>query len=100
MVAFASKPIPSWRTASFESAKNTVRYRSLNYDRTIQTFAKIAQDVGADSLPHHYAILACPADLARKAKLEQRLADAHISAIWYPEGEHNYVEQLLELLTY
>ena len=26
MVAFASKPIPSWRTASFESAKNTVRY--------------------------------------------------------------------------
>jgi hypothetical protein len=35
---------------------------SLDYDRTFQTFAKIAQDVGADSLPHHYAILACPSD--------------------------------------
>ncbi len=69
-------------------------------DRTIQTFAKIAQEVGADSLPHHYAILPCPADPDQKTKLEHRLADAHISAIWYPEGEHNHVEQILELLTY
>jgi len=73
---------------------------SLAYDRTIQTFTKVAQEVGADSLPHHYAILPCPADPDRKTKLEQRLADAHISAIWYPEGEHNTVEQILELLAY
>lgn len=71
---------------------------SLNYDRTIQTFAKIAQDVGADSLPHHYAILSCPANADTKSKLEQRLADAHISAIWYTEAEHESVEQILELL--
>lgn len=31
-------------------------------------------------------------------KLEQRLADAHISAIWFPEGEYQYIEQILELL--
>ncbi|MDD5198987.1 MAG: SIR2 family protein [Terrimicrobiaceae bacterium] len=72
---------------------------SLSYDRTIQTFAKIAQDVGADSLPHHYAILACPSDPARKASLEQRLADAHISAIWFPEGEFGLIEQILEMLS-
>lgn len=71
---------------------------SLSYDRTIQTFAKVAQDVGADSLPHHYAILGCPADAAQRAKLEQRLADSHISAIWYPDGEHGSIEQMLELL--
>ena len=23
-----------------------------------------------------------------------------ISAIWYPEGEHNHVEEIFELLTY
>jgi hypothetical protein len=71
---------------------------SLTYDRTIQTFAKIAQDVGADSLPHHYAILACPSEADKKAKLEQRLADAHISAIWFPEEEFQHIEQMLELL--
>jgi len=94
------RPVPKLLRRLYTSFSFLFLGCSLNYDRTIQTFAKIAQDVGADSLPHHYAILACPADLARKAKLEQRLADAHISAIWYPEGEHNYVEQLLELLTY
>ncbi|GDX11127.1 hypothetical protein LBMAG57_28990 [Verrucomicrobiota bacterium] len=71
---------------------------SLSYDRTIQAFTKIAQDVGPDSLPHHYAILACPSDAAKKAKLEQRLADAHISAIWFPEGEYEHIDQMLELL--
>lgn len=34
-----------------------------------------------------------------KTRHNQRLADAHMSAIWYPEGEHNHVEELLELLT-
>ncbi|MFK3650836.1 SIR2 family protein [Lysobacter enzymogenes] len=72
---------------------------SLSYDRTIQTFAKIAQDLGADSLPHHYAILASPSDAAKKADLEQRLADAHISAIWFPEGEYQHIEAMLELLS-
>ena len=54
------------------------------------------QDVGPDSLPHHYAILPCPADPDQKTRLEQRLADAHISAIWYPEGEHTHVGEVLE----
>ena len=31
-------------------------------------------------------------------QFDQRLADAHISPIWYPEGEHEYVEQILTLL--
>jgi hypothetical protein len=71
---------------------------SLSYDRTIQTFAKVAQDVGADSLPHHYAILGSPDDAATRARLEQRLADAHISAIWFPEGEYQRIDETLELL--
>lgn len=72
---------------------------SLSYDRTIQTFAKIAQDVGADSLPHHYAILPCPNNADSKSKLEQRLANAHISAVWFPEGEYQLVDEILEILS-
>jgi hypothetical protein len=71
---------------------------SLSFDRTIQTFTKVAQDVGADSLPHHYAILGSPSDGVQKARLEERLAGAHISAIWFPEGEYQYIEQILDLL--
>jgi len=93
------RPIPKLLKRLYTSFSFLFLGCSLSYDRTIQTFAKIAQDFGVDSLPHHYAILPCPAERDRRTKLEQRLADAHISAIWYPEGEHNYVEELLELLT-
>ena len=71
---------------------------SLSYDRTIQTFTKIAQDVGAESLPHHYAILGRPGDKTKRDKLEQRLADAHISPIWFPEGDFEIIGAMLELL--
>lgn len=71
---------------------------SLSADRTIQTFMRVAQQEGVDNLPHHYAILACPSDTETKISIDQRLADAHISPIWYPEGEHEHVEQILSLL--
>ena len=71
---------------------------SLSADRTIQTFMRVAQLEGQDNLPHHYALLACPSDSATSRVIGRRLADAHITPIWYPEGEHEYVEQILKLL--
>lgn len=91
-------PVPKLLRRLYTSFSFLFLGSSLTYDRTIQTFSKVAQDVGADSLPHHYAILGCPSDAVQKAKLEQRLADAHISAIWFPEGEYQHIEQMLELL--
>jgi hypothetical protein len=92
------RPVPKLLKRLYTSFSFLFLGCSLSFDRTIQTFAKIAQDVGADSLPHHYAILACPTDNDRKTKLEQLLADAHISAIWFPEGEYELIDQMLELL--
>ena len=71
---------------------------SLAADRTIQTFLKVAQDEGAENLPHHYALLAAPADPEKRRTIDRRLADARITPLWYPEGEHGYVEQFLQLL--
>jgi hypothetical protein len=71
---------------------------SLSADRTIQTFMRVAGEEGPDSLPHHYALLECPADAEKKQIMDQRLADAHITPLWYPEGEHDHVEQILVLL--
>lgn len=92
------RPVPKLLKRLYTSFSFLFLGCSLSFDRTIQTFTKIAQDVGADSLPHHYAILACPSDADRKTKLEQRLADAHISPIWFPDGEFSVIEEMLELL--
>lgn len=93
------RPVPKLLRRLYTSFSFLFLGCSLSYDRTIQTFTKIAQDVGADSLPHHYAILACPSDATQKSHLEQRLADAHISAIWFPEGEFQLIDEMLELLS-
>jgi hypothetical protein len=71
---------------------------SLSADRTIQTFMRIAQIEGGDSLPHHYALLSCPSDPAQKRTIDQRLADAHIKPLWYPQDEHQTVAEILQLL--
>lgn len=71
---------------------------SLTADRTIQTFMRVAGEEGPNSLPHHYALLACPSDADRRRAIDQRLADAHISPIWFPEGEFQYIEEILLLL--
>lgn len=71
---------------------------SLAADRTMQTFMRVANQEGAGNLPHHYAILSCPPDPVKRAEMENRLAQAHITPIWYPEGEHERVEQILKLL--
>ena len=59
---------------------------------------RVAQLEGPDNLPHHYALLACPTEAIKEGNIDQRLADAHITPLWYPEGEHEYVEQVLGLL--
>jgi hypothetical protein len=71
---------------------------SLSADRTIQTFMKVAQQEGQENLPHHYAILASPSDTDKKKAIDDRLAAAHISPIWFPEGEFQYIEEILQLL--
>jgi hypothetical protein len=91
-------PLPRLLKRLFTSYSFLFLGCSLSADRTIQTFMRVAGEEGTDSLPYHYAILASPVDGERKRAIDQRLADAHITPLWYPEGEHEHVEQILELL--
>ena len=91
-------PLPKLLKRLFTSYSFLFLGCSLSADRTIQTFMRVAQLEGQDNLPHHYALLACPIDPVKKAAIEQRLADAHITPLWYPEGEHEHIAQILELL--
>jgi hypothetical protein len=91
-------PMPKLLRRLFTSYSLMFLGCSLSSDRTLQTFMRVAQLEGQDNLPHHYALLPCPADPARHQGIDQRLANAHITPLWYPDGEHEYVEQILELL--
>lgn len=91
-------PLPKLLRRLFTSYSFLFLGCSLSADRTIQTFMRVASDEGPDSLPHHYALLACPADADKRRVIDQRLADAHITPLWYPEDEHEHVEQILQLL--
>ena len=71
---------------------------SLTFDRTIQTFTRVVSDKGRDNLPCHYALFPAPADPGGMRVINQRMADANITPLWYPEGEHEHVEQILTLL--
>ena len=71
---------------------------SLATDRTLLTFMKVAQELGGDQLPHHYAVFECPADPKARQVIDQRLAACHITPIWYPEGEYGKVQEILQLL--
>lgn len=91
-------PVPQVLRRLFTSYSFLFIGCSLANDRTIRTLSHIAGEVGHENLPHHYAILACPTDLAQKQVIDQRLADAHISPLWFPEDEFQYVEEILQLL--
>jgi len=91
-------PLPKLLKRLFTSYSFLFLGCSLSADRTVQTFMRVAQEEGQDNLPHHYALLPCPADPDKKRRSAQRLADAHISPLWYPEGEHDHVEEILRLL--
>jgi hypothetical protein len=93
-----SFPLPKLLRRLFTSYSFLFLGCSLSADRTIQTFIRVAGEEGPDSLPHHYALLASPTDQNRKTIIDQRLADAHISPIWFPEGEFQNIEEIFKLL--
>jgi hypothetical protein len=91
-------PLPRLLKRLFTSYSFLFLGCSLTADRTVHTFVRVTGDEGPDNLPHHYAVVACPAEAAGRRAIDQRLADAHITPLWYPDGEHEHVEQILELL--
>lgn len=91
-------PLPKLLKRLFMSYSFLFLGCGLSADRTIQTFMRVAQLEGQDNIPHHYAILGSPSDGEKRHAIDQRLADAHITPLWYPEGEHHYVEEILQLL--
>ena len=69
---------------------------SLGNDRTMKLFHDVVEKF--DDLPNHYAIAELPEDDENIFKREKFLNDHMIFPIWYPHGQHEYVEAFLTLL--
>jgi len=92
-------PLPKILDRLFSSYSLLFLGCSLTADRTIQTFMRVVGDRKRETLPRHYALLSAPDDADRRSTLNRRLADANITPLWYPNGQHQSVGEILELLS-
>lgn len=69
----------------------------LEQDWTMELF-KAARDSDGYQVPNHYAIVEAPTDAQVKQQKETRLLDLNIQPIWYPNGEHQMVESIIDLV--
>jgi hypothetical protein len=68
----------------------------LEQDWTLELFKKVKQQ-GEYEIPHHYAFISTPDSAQEKQQKAASLLELNIQPIWYPTGEHDYVEKLLTL---
>lgn len=69
---------------------------SLEQDWTLELFKKVKQQSEYE-IPHHYAFIPTPGSVHKKQQKAATLLELNIQPIWYPAGEHHYVEKLLSL---
>lgn len=70
----------------------------LDQDWTMELF-KAARDSDGYQVPNHYAVVEAPVDVQVKQQKETRLLDLNIQPIWYPAGEHQMVECIVDLIS-
>lgn len=92
-------PLPKILDRLFSSYSLLFLGCSLTADRTIQTLMRVVSDRTPQTLPRHYALLSAPSAAEKRRILDRRLADANITPLWYPDGQHGSVVEVLELLS-
>jgi hypothetical protein len=49
-------------------------------------------------IPNHFALLAEPGSVQLKQDKEMLLLGLNVQPIWYPDGQHEYIEKVLRLV--
>ena len=91
-----TKPLPKALRQIFISHSLLFLGCSLNKDRTLDLFDQVRRDTEFE-VPDHFAILPSPEGLAAKNAKEGFLLNLKIRPIWYPPGQHDFVEKYLRL---
>jgi hypothetical protein len=56
------------------------------------------KDQSEYEIPNHFALLPESGSLQLKQEKETLLLGLNVQPIWYPEGQHEYIEKLLQLV--
>ncbi len=70
---------------------------NLRNDRTLQVFQATKLAAGDALLPQHFCIEQAPVQLADLTARNAKLARLGITAIWYPERQYQFVDDILRL---
>jgi hypothetical protein len=89
-------PLPKTLRQIFVSHSLLFLGCSLEQDRTLELF-QLLKNEGSFEIPQHFAILPDPGNAVLKREKENYLREINIKTLWYPEGEHEYVETILKL---
>ena len=93
-----SQPLPDTLRRVFSHHTLLFLGSSLGPDRTMKLFHEVVKEIGESKLPRHYAIAELPEDDTNINGREKFLNNRMIFPIWYPHGQHEYVEAFLTLL--
>ena len=92
------KPLPKALRQIYISQSLFFLGCGLEKDWTMDLF-KLAKDEDGYQVPTHYALLAAPEDAQAKQEKETRLLSLNIRPLWYPAGQHDLVERVLDLIS-
>lgn len=91
------KPLPKALRQIYISQSLLFLGSSLEQDWTLELF-KQAKEGDGYQIPAHFALLPAPVAAQAKQQKETNLLALNIQPIWYPDGEHEFVEKLLQLV--
>jgi hypothetical protein len=90
------RPLPKALRQIFISNSLLFLGCSMEQDWTLDLFRQV-KDQSEYEIPNHYALLPVPDGQPAKRQKETALLDLNIQPIWYPAGQHEFVERLLQL---
>jgi SIR2-like domain len=91
------KPLPKALRQVFVSQSLLFVGCSLEQDWTLELFEQ-AKRADEYVIPNHYAILPSPEDAQAKQRKATRLLKLNIQPMWYPLGQHEFLERYLQLI--
>ena len=94
------KPLPENLSKIYKNATLLFLGCSLENDRTMQLFKSIMEQEDERKIPRHYAFLSSPEKLEDLIEKEKFLTEHMIFPIWYPKGEYEILDNMIELLLY
>lgn len=88
-----SKPVPMALQLLFSGKRILFVGCSLEADRTMEVLREVIQ---RNHHINHYAIMPCPREERKRKEMNLRLDTLGIFPIYYPEGQHECLEMILE----